>query len=95
VNDVARTAAEDGEILVLAVHRRARVAAVLMAADVAPEIPAPRPLAEIAAERPHVAKRRRPDGVARLHESREPLADDVVPGNIAQSSARADAHDAV
>jgi hypothetical protein len=56
VHDPARAAGDDGVVLVLALLRRAAVAApVLETGNVAAVIPAARPLAEVAADRPHGA----------------------------------------
>ena len=59
MHDVAGTALEDREVLVLAFDRRAQGSAVLETRDPASEVPATGTLAEIAAERAHVPERRR------------------------------------
>ena len=63
MDDVARAAAEDGVELVLAVHgEKQRVAALLEADELlVAEVPAARPLVEVAADRALVADLRRAD----------------------------------
>src|SRR5260221_11486523 len=68
-----RTSVEHGEVLILAVVRRAGRAAVLVTRDAAPEIPAARALHQVASERGHLANGRRSDLLARLRESRIPF----------------------
>src|SRR5437016_8318763 len=55
MDDVARSAAEDGVEFVFAGHRKAGVAAVFQTRKSVAKIPAPRPLADISGERAGVA----------------------------------------
>ena len=52
------SAAEDGVVLVLAAHRVAELAALPQAVEVAAEVPAARPLAQVAADGALVAELR-------------------------------------
>ena len=76
MDDVARAAAEDRVELVFAGEREAGVAAVLEARETVAEVPAPRPLADVAGERPDVADLRRRDALGRFGEHRVLRADE-------------------
>ncbi len=95
VHGVAGAAGDDAVVLVLAVHRRAGGAAVLEAAHAAPEVPAARALAEVAAERSHVPQRRGPDAAGGVGEHGEVLAHRRVLRERRDPHPRTDPHRAV
>src|SRR6266567_4543443 len=88
---MTRSAVEDREILILAVDRWARRAAILVTAHAASKIPAARTLTEIPADRPHVAQRRRSDELARLGERREAILDHDVARHVGDAGRCPDA----
>src|SRR5262245_13772546 len=89
---VARPSVENGQILILALHRRAVRAAVLETRNAATEVPAPRALTQVATDCPHVAQRRRADDLACFGKHWKPLADDRTGREVRYSSRSSDPH---
>src|SRR5439155_18631543 len=84
VNDVAGAfVAEDGMVLILSADREAAVAALFEADELfVAEVPAARPLVEVAADRALIANLRRADFARRFHDRRIETADLRVLGEI-------------
>ena len=96
MDDVARAAAEDGVVLVLAIHGEAPRAPLLEARELlVAEVPAPRALREVAAYRPGVANLRRADFLGGLHERGVLLRGLGVLDELDERDGRADAQPAV
>src|SRR5439155_12555212 len=75
MDDVARTAAKDGVELVFPAGRETGVAAILEARKSVAEVPAPRPLADVAGQRPDIPDLRCPDALRGFGQDGEALPD--------------------
>ena len=96
MNDVAGAIAEDRVELVLAFHREAARAALLQAVELfVAEVPAARPLHDVAADRAHVADLRRADAFGRRDERGKQLSRRRMLGKIDDLRRRADAQSAI
>lgn len=88
---VAGAGADDGVILILAIDSGTSGSAVLVAADALAQVPAPRPLPEVAANRAVLADGGSGDRFAGEDKHRKAFANRVVRGDRGESSAGADA----
>src|SRR5947208_13374610 len=95
MHDVTRTSAEDCMKLVLAAEGEAGVAAVLIAGESIPEIPAPGTLAHVAGQGADVPDLRCRDRFRRFRQNRVLPADDVVPAQRIECDQTADIHTAI
>src|SRR5207237_9427345 len=84
MHDVTRSALENRVVLVLAVARVTCTATVLETGHSASQIPTARPLAEIAAQRAHVAECGRSHNLTRVREDGEAIADSGLTRDVVQ-----------
>ena len=94
MHDVAWTGVENGEVLILARLCGTSAASVLETGNRAAVVPAARTLAEIPADRPHVAERRRSHDFARGRERGKTIANALVRRDVPDPRGRADAQSA-